>query len=447
MDLPPKPASRPDDAGWLTRIRLFRQDMFRSQPARLYRAWMAEMPTPFYRSYLVNDPDLVREVLDAPEATFPKHPAVGRTLRALLGRSVFVSGGQDWARARRIIDPAFEGGRLRAAFDPVHAAGEAAVAGLLAGPLEAEAFCSRLAADAMFRLLFSTPISEGVAAKTYEAFRGYQRAQPLLRPLDLVRAPDWIPRLPRREDADAARIRALLTRLVDARIAVVEAGTAPDDLATRLLTKADPETGRRFDREEMVDQVSIFFLAGHETSAAALSWALYLLATHPEAQERARVEAQTFAREPAFAALKSLPFLRDVFRETLRLYPPVPMLVRENRVARIWRGRRIARGAMVILSPWHLHRHSRIWAEPDRFDPDRWSAEPPRQAYFPFSQGHRVCPGAGLAMMEGVLFLAQILAQFELKARDVPVPTAHLTVRSESGINLTLIPRQTVPDL
>ncbi|MEL6678411.1 MAG: cytochrome P450 [Pseudomonadota bacterium] len=438
---PPKPASRPDNAGWLTRLRLFRSDMFRSQPARLYRAWMAEMRTPFYRSYLVNEPSLVRQVLEAPPDVFPKHPVLGRSLRALLGNSVFVSGGEEWARARRIIDPAFEGGRLREAFPPLLAAGKAAVARLTPGPLEVEAFTSRIAADVILRLLFSTPIEDDSAREVFDAFRRYQRAQPLLRPLDLLRAPGWVPRLPRREDAEARRIRALLTRLVEARLAEIAAGTAPNDLATRLLTTADPVTGRTFDREEMVDQVSIFFLAGHETSASALAWALYLLARDDVAQDRAAEEAATFATTPDFATLRTLPFLRNVFRETLRLYPPVPMLVREAAEPQRWRGRAIARGSMVILSPWHLHRHERLWPDPDRFDPDRWTGDTPGGAYIPFSQGPRVCPGAGLAMMEGVVLLALILADHRVSADGDPVPTAHLTVRSESGIHLHVEPR------
>ncbi|MBN8632375.1 MAG: cytochrome P450, partial [Rhodobacterales bacterium] len=179
------------------------------------------------------------------------------------------------------------------------------------------------------------------------------------------------------------------------------------------------------------------FLAGHETSASALGWALYLLATHPEAQERVAVEAE--ALRPEFGVVGSLRFTRDVFREALRLYPPVPMLVRETVQAEEFRGRAVKRGAQVVISPWHLHRHERLWERPDAFDPDRWTGEgkeAAREGYLPFSRGPRVCPGAGFAMLEGTLMLAHLVRafRFEAVADKVPVPVAHLTVRAKDGI-------------
>ena len=221
-------------------------------------------------------------------------------------------------------------------------------------------------------------------------------------------------------------------------------GKAPDDLATKIMLTTDPQTGQRFDTEEMVDQVAIFFLAGHETSASALAWALYLLATHPDIQTRVAQEAATLPDTPDFAALSRLKFTRDVFRETLRLYPPVPMMVRENQCPETLRGRTIRPGAQIVLSPWHLHRHERLWDNPDGFDPDRWSTEATkacaRDAYMPFSAGPRVCTGAGFAMVEGPLLLAMLVKtwRFERIAGPDPVPVAHLTVGAKDGIWLSL---------
>ena len=194
----------------------------------------------------------------------------------------------------------------------------------------------------------------------------------------------------------------------------------------------------------MVDQVAIFFLAGHETSASALAWALYLLAMSPDSQDRVAAEAVTLPPAPDFSALSRLKFTRDVFRETLRLYPPVPMMVRENAKAEQLRDRAVAPGAQIVLSPWHLHRHERLWQNPDGFDPDRWSREETkacaRDAYMPFSAGPRVCTGAGFAMVEGTLLLAQLIRayRFEVVPNDTPVPVAHLTVRAKDGIRLRL---------
>ena len=215
------------------------------------------------------------------------------------------------------------------------------------------------------------------------------------------------------------------------------------------MTTADPETGARFDTEEMVDQVAIFFLAGHETSASALAWALYLLALYPKWQERVAEEAEAVfgPRPPEFSDMARLRVTRDVFRETLRLYPPVPMMVRETACPERFRNRDIPRGAQVVISPWHLHRHERLWDNPDGFDPARYGTENGktclREAFIPFSAGQRVCTGAGFAMIEGPLLLAMLVRAYRLSpvAERPPVPVAHLTVRGRDGIWLKLSPR------
>ena len=446
--LPPKPPSRPERVSLLRYLRLFRRDILSAQPAKLYRAWMAEFRTPFFRSYLVNDPSLLDLVLKERPDDFPKSDRIGAGLRPLLGESVFLTNGDQWKRQRRIIDPAFEGGRLRDTFAGMLAAADAGVgrmAGLPQTPQEIEAITSHIAADVIFRTLFSIPIEDEVAQEVFAAFRSYQRTQPILNLAAFIRGPRWMPRFFRPETRRTARqIRGLIAGLTDARLALIAEGRAPDDLATKILTTTDPETGERFSAAEMVDQVAIFFLAGHETSASALAWALYLLATHPEWQERVAEEARAF--DGTFAGLSKLKVTRDVFRETLRLYPPVPMMVREAASPETFRGRAVGQGAQIVLSPWHLHRHERLWDNPDAFDPARWQAQgggAAKQAYMPFSTGPRVCTGAGFAMIEGVVILARLMAAFTVTpvSDRTPVPVAHLTVRAKDGIWLTIRPR------
>jgi cytochrome P450 len=443
---PPKPVPRPDKVSLWGYLRLFRRDILSAQPARLYHAWMAEFRTPFFRSYLCNDPALVRRVLDERPADFPKSARVTEGLAPLLGRSVFVTNGAEWLHQRRIIDPAFEGGRVREAFPAIWAAAEAAVARMPLGVTEVEPASSHAAADVIFRTLFSIPIEDATAQAVFQEFRTYQRSQPILNLAAFLPLPGWFPRLHRRASRHSVRvIRDLITRLTAARAQAIAGGTAPADLATKIMTTPDPLTGAPFGTAEMVDQVAIFFLAGHETSASALAWALYLLATHPQAQDR--VAAEAAGLQPTFATVGTLRFTRDVFREALRLYPPVPMLVRENLRAEQFRGRNIRPGGQVVISPWHLHRHDRLWANPDGFDPDRWQTEAGRDSartgYLPFSSGPRVCPGAGFAMLEGVLLLAHLVRAYRFEAVEgkVPVPVAHLTVRARDGIWLRVTPR------
>ena len=448
MRQPPKPPARPDRVSLLRYLRLFRDDILSAQPEKLYRAKMAEFRTPFFRSYLINQPDLVELVLKQRPMDFPKSGRVGEGLRPLLGNSVFLTNGKTWARQRRIIDPAFEGGRLRDTFPAMVAAGQAAAARLSEGVVEIEEHTSHAAADVIFRTLFSIPIEHAVAAQVFSQFRAYQRSQPILNLAAFVPLPRWMPRFHRRSTRATARaIRRLITELTAARQAEIEAGEAPDDLATKIMSTADPQTGERFGTEEMVDQVAIFFLAGHETSASAMAWALYLLALYPEAQNRALAEAAALSETPEFSELSKLKFTRDVFREALRLYPPVPMMVRENARPEHFRDRDIAPGSQIVLSPWHLHRHSRLWERPDDFDPGRYGTENGksclREAFIPFSSGPRVCTGAGFAMVEGPLLLAMLLRRwrFETVPGREPLPVAHLTVRAKDGIWLRLTPR------
>ena len=451
---PPKPPSRKGRVSLWRYLKLFRQDILSAQPARLYRAWMAEFRTPFFRSYMCNQPELVDLVLKGRPDDFPKSDRIREGLTPLLGNSVFVTNGATWRRQRRIIDPAFEGGRLRDTYPAMLEATQSAVARMVAsadgGPRDIEIQTSHAAADVIFRTLFSIPIEHEVASQVFEEFKAHQRTQPVVNLGALLPLPRWVPRFHKSKTRQtAAIIRRLITRLTEMRMDEIAAERAPDDLATKIMTTADPETGETFNTEEMVDQVAIFFLAGHETSASALAWALYLMALYPEWQERVAHEAEAIygSDGPEFSQIGKLRVARDVFRETLRLYPPVPMMVREATGEERFRDRNVRKGSQIVLSPWHLHRHERLWERPDDFDPSRFYTENGksclREAYLPFSSGQRVCTGAGFAMIEGTLLLSMLVraCRFELVPEKPAMPVAHLTVRGKDGIWLKVTPR------
>jgi len=446
--IPPRPAAPEGRSTLLSLLRGFRRDLLSAMPAHLHRAWMAEFRTPLIHSFVCNDPALVELVLKTRADSFPKSGRLREGLRPLLHDGVFITNGETWARQRRIIDPAFDRGRLREALPAIWAAGAAAAArlGERAGEeLDIEPEASHATADVIFRTLFSLPIEHRVAAQVFTAFRAHQDAQPLVNLAAILPLPRWMPRFhSRRTKATAGVIRSLIAGLVDDRAAAMAAGTAPDDLATKIMTTPDPLTDRCFAPGEMVDQVATFFLAGHETSASALAWALWLLAAAPEWQDRVAEEAQALdPARPDFTAASRLPAARAVFREAMRLYPPVPAYVREAARPECFRGRNVPKGAQIVISPWHLHRHERLWDNPHAFDPARWETEAgrasARAAYIPFSAGQRVCPGAGFAMLEGPLLLALICRDLRLAPGAVPpVPAARLTLRSRDGIRLRL---------
>jgi cytochrome P450 len=450
--VPPKPKGRAERVSLLTYLRLFRRDILSAQPDRLFRARMAEFRTPFFRSFLVNEPALWRLVLTERPRDFPKSNRIRAGLEPLLGRSVFVTNGAEWERQRRIIDPAFDGGRLRDTLPAIWAAGKAAVARMPEGQVEVEAETSHAAADVIFRTLFSVPIEDATAQAVFHAFRAHQQTQPILNLAAFLPLPRWFPRLHRPATLRTARqIRRLITAMTEARAARIAAGTAPDDLATKIMTTRDPETGRTFATDEMVDQVAIFFLAGHETSASALAWTLYLIAQDPALQDRLADEAEVLG-DPAgppgdLAAVGRLKLARDVFREALRLYPPVPMMVRQATQPECFRDRPVNPGDQIVISPWHLGRHERLWDDPDAFCPARWGTEAGRAAaregFIPFSTGPRVCTGAGFAMIEGPLLLAMLARAFRFAPvpGQVPEPVAQLTIRARRGILLRVTRR------
>lgn len=451
--IPPKPPSRAGRFGFFRYVRAFRRDILSANPERLYRAKMAEFRIPFLHTFLVNDPRLWRHVLTGHPRDFPKSPRMTAGLEPLLGQGVFLTNGALWERQRRIIDPAFEGGRLRDTYPAILAAAQASVARfrpLADGqPVEIEAQMSHVTADAIFRTLFSMPIEDQTAMAVFHQFRRFQGTQPLLNLAAFLPLPRWMPRFHRRATLQSAgRIRALTRDLVQARRRAIDAGTAPDDLATKIMTTADPQTGETFGDAEMIDQVVVFFLAGHETSASALGWAMYVLALDPEAQQALADEANhVLGDAPDFSAVNRLKLARDVFREALRLYPPVPMMVREAACPTEFRGRAVSKGAQAVVSPWYLGRHQGIWQDADAFCPERWQTPEgktaARDGFLPFSAGPRVCPGAGFAMIEGPLILALLARAFSLSAvaGRPPEPVAQLTVRSRNGIWLRLTPR------
>lgn len=424
--------------------------MFLALPQKLYRAKMAEVKTPFFKSFLVNDIEVQEYILKSPADQFPKSPAIYGSLQALLRDGVFVTNGEQWAFQRRIIDPAFKGGRIKIAYPSMQDATQNFITRLSAKagdqPIEMEFECSYFASDVIFRTLFSKPIEHHLARVIFDNFQLYQRAQPVFNMPNILRMPAWVPRFYSKKGERAAQtIHDAIGELVDERIEQIKSGDAPDDLVTNILTRTDQETGLALSRDEAIGNIAVFFIAGHETSASALAWALYLLAFAPEEQAKLQEEVEPFELPAiSFANLQKLEHTRKVIFETLRLYPPVPMLVREATQAEEFRGRDVAPKDWCITSPWYSGRHEEIWEAPHQFLPARWDDLPEhcRAAYFPFSKGERICTGAGFAQTELYIALSSLIKHFEFSLTDhKPIPVSHLTVRALDGIILNVQPR------
>lgn len=420
---------------------------------RSYSMQMGEVHLPGLDLYMVNEPALVKRVMQEQASNFPKSPLLGEALKPLLGESIFTTNGDQWKRQREMMDPAFAQARLNVAFPVMLAATQDMLKRLASLPdgaeYDLEVEMTHVTADIIFRTIFSVPMEGADARRIFDAFARFQALAPRLL-LPSIYGIRWLV-LPWdiwRSRKAAAEIRGLLEKLIKPRFDAHRAGQAPmhNDILQSFMEATDDATGKPFDFDELVDQVAMLFLAGHETSASALTWACYLLANAQDVQQRLHDEvvACMGRREPELGDMKTLELTRNVFRETLRLFPPVGFMARQAASACPMRKKNIEAGSTVVVAPWLIQRHRQLWKAPDDFDPDRFndgaSRDSVRQAYLPFGMGPRVCLGAAFALQEATLILAALIRDFKLTAvpGHEPQPVGRLTIRSANGVRLKL---------
>ena len=415
---------------------------------------MGEIWFPRKTAYLINEPSLVNYVLVKEWRKFPKHEMLWRQLRSLLGDSIFTTNGEVWEKQRRMIDPAFANARMKVVLPLMQMAVEDMLVRFeeLSGqnkPVDVEIEMTHITADIIFRTILSQPIGPEEAEVVFSAFSKYQEKALRAALLKVFRLPAFF--YDRQADACAIKIRTLLSGMIRSRYDAYHSGQAGEesDILSSLLAEMDPDSGEHFSYEELLDHICMLFLAGHETSASALTWALYLIGSVPDVQQRMYEEIRSVLgdRQVEFGDLKKLRLTWNVFRETLRLYPPVGYFVREASETQVMRDKTVKKGCPVGISPWLIQRHRHMWDRPDVFDPDRWDREESKQsqkdAYLPFGAGPRVCIGAAFATQEAILILANLVRSFEFSAieGDVPEPVGRVTIRSAHGVRLKVTKR------
>ncbi|MBX7249643.1 MAG: cytochrome P450 [Caulobacteraceae bacterium] len=395
----------------------------------------------------VSDPAGIRHVLLDRADLYEKGRVQRRVLGPMLAQGMLLTEGEAWKRARRTVAPLFAPRRLAGATARMHAIAEARVEAWLARrqgeTLDIDSEMTRLTFEMLSATLFSDEI--GAAAAGFErAVNRYTETAARADPLDVMGAPDWIPRLGRILGGGAARwFENSVSGLVRARRRRLVAGEAPDDLLTALLRAQDPETGAGLSDMEVSSNILTFILAGHETTARALGWTFHLLSRSPEARARVEAEADTLdiARDDW---VERAPWTRAVFEESMRLFPPAPVITRSALAEDEVCGVPVYPGTTLLISPWVLHRHQNLWEEPDAFRPERFlpgeRERIDRFAYLPFGGGPRICVGATFAMQEAMLILAAVARRVRLDAVSPaePTPTQRITLRAREGIRLKL---------
>jgi len=362
----------------------------------------------------------------------------------LLGDGLLTSEGAFHLRQRRLVQPAFHRDRLAGyAKTMVERARVARERWQDAAVIDMSKEMMRLTMDIVSRTLFSAEV-EGEADEIADALNG------VFGLFDMILLPfsEYIEKLPlpmmRRFHAARARLDATIYRLIAERRA---SGEDKGDLLSMLLLAQDEEGEGGMTDTQVRDEVLTLFLAGHETTANALTWAWYLLSQNPSAEDELHRELDRFeGRAPGMEDLPALRYTGAVFSEALRMFPPAWAIGRRTLEDVEIAGCHIPKGCVVLLSPYVTHRDARWFLEPERFMPERWLEEDttrPKFAYFPFGGGARVCIGERFAWMEGVLLLAEIAQKwrFELVPGHPVERKAQITLRPKFGMKMVTASR------
>ncbi len=429
-----------------------RENTVAAIPAAAYRQPVYQLKTVLGSLFVISDPAGVKRVLVDNIANYPKAPHEFQILGAAFGEGLLTIDGEKWRTHRRIMAPAFDY-RSLVTYAPAmvetatrFADGWSELAPNTAIDIDGE--MHKLTLQIISRTMFATD-SEGICDLIGNTLRDGVAAMEF----DLA---DFLPVIGRWRMARKIKhihgifsaLDASIMQLIEARAAALDRATA-SDLLGRLVAARDPESGAGMTTREVRDEVVIIFIAGHETTAVAMTFVWYLLSKHPwvEAQLHKELSTVLDGRPPAWEDLERLPYTRQVIQETLRLYPPAPGLsTRAVTADDVVAGQRIPKGAQVVVMPWILHRHQMLWPDPDCFEPDRFSPENSagrdRFAYLPFGGGPRICIGAALAMAEATLILATMAQRFRLRfVEDQQIELkARITLRAP-GMKLIVEPR------
>jgi cytochrome P450 len=390
------------------------------------------------RMVLVSHPDYIEQVLVTENRKFTKNFAL-QLLRPLLGNGLLTSEGAVWLRNRRLIQPAFQRKRIEAYGSTMVALAERAVAQWRDGlEIDIHAEMMKLTLAVAAKTLMGVDVAEASSevGDSLEIIMAdftnrFESVQPL---------PVWLPTPGNLKFKRAVRrLEQIIQRIVTQRRASAQPGS---DLLSMLVHARDEDDGSGFDDRQLRDEVMTLLLAGHETTANALSWTWHLLSQHPQVEERLAAELQAVlaGRSPTAADLPRLIYTERVILESMRLYPPAYSFGRRVVQPVTIGGYRLSKGTNVLLPQYVVHRDPRWFNEPERFEPDRWADDLihriPKYAYFPFGGGPRVCVGNTFAMLEAVLLLATVARRFRLDlvgGHDVR-PWASITLRPRTGI-------------
>jgi cytochrome P450 len=432
-------------------VRALRDSAITSFAQEAYEADIVERKMFGRHLFVVNDLAAIKHVLIDNAANYRKTEITRRILEPGLGKGLITSEGDTWRQHRRTMSPSFDH-RSIAAYTPIMTgAAEELLAEWDEVPagtgIDASTAMMEVTLNIISRTMFSNDSDDIVAIMARSAGNYQLEMRPNI--LDMLGWPKWLAALPRTGVAQRTlgEFDKVIDRLIEERTR--DPASHPKDLLARLIAARDEQTGGGMTAQEVRDQVITIFLAGHETTAMALTWTWFLLSQHPaeEAKLHAELDAVLGGRVPNHDDLNNLTYTRMVVEESMRIYPPVHTIARQAIAEDTLVGKRIPKGSTIMIVPWLLHRHVKLWENPGRFDPERFSPERasgrPRFSYLPFGGGKRICIGAAFSLAEATILLATLAQRYSLRLfPGHPVePQGLITLRARYGMKMLLSPR------
>jgi unspecific monooxygenase len=431
----------------LGRMRTMRESVLATWGQRAYEEDFIQGRFFGRSSFILNAPDAIRHVLVDNYENYTRTPAGLRVLRPILGEGLLIAEGRAWKYQRRTLAPAFTPRAVTTLVPHMLAATDDTIVKLKAAsnaPVDLREAMQRMTLEIAGRTMFSFGMDRhGASLRDFVMEYGARLARPHF--LDLLLPLNW----PSPQDFSRARFRKRWTAFIgmlmaERRTAGKNEGAPPNDLFDLMGAARDPETGEAFTDEQLGDQVATMILAGHETTATALFWSLYLLSLDPATQEQVAAEVQGAVVNGALD-LDRLKFTRAVVDETMRLYPPAFLIARAAAGPDTIAGMPVRKNDVILIAPWLLHRHEKLWRDPNAFIPSRFmtGTPPDRFAYLPFGVGARVCIGAHFALVEATLALAKMIGAFRVSLLDKePVmPLGVVTTQPDRSPMFAIAPR------
>jgi len=446
--VPPSPPRAPDNMTTLGRMAAMRESAIGTWGQRAYEEDIVRGRFFGRSSFILNAPDAIRHVLVENYENYTRTPAGMRVLRPVLGEGLLIAEGRAWKHQRRTLAPAFTPRAVASLVPHMIAVTDETIAklqGACGQPVDLRETMQRMTLEIAGRTMFSFGMARhGAQLREFVMEYGARLARPHF--LDLLLPLSW----PSPQDFSRARFRKRWTGFVamlmaERRAAGKNEGAPPRDLFDLMGAARDPETGEAFSDEQLGDQVATMILAGHETTATALFWSLYLLALDPVTQDQLAAEVQGLTVNGA-PDIERLKFTRAVVDETMRLYPPAFLIARAAAAPDTIAGLPVKNKDVILIAPWLLHRHEKLWRDPNAFIPSRFmppSPPPDRFAYLPFGVGARVCIGAHFALVEATLALARMIGAFrvELLDQEPVIPIGVVTTQPDRSPMFMIRPR------